>query len=120
MDKTAIFRAMAERLNQVPNHRFIMGFWQQETKCGTVGCVIGHCHDLIPGLKMKNEAGNYYPYFETETGVLIGLEAISEALDISMRNANYIFLEDAYDVPRKENVQARLLQFADHCEGTEG
>lgn len=108
VDTAAILFSMAERLTTVSDKDFDMREW----KCGTVGCAIGHCWDLIPGLKMGEFPLGLCPYYRDK----IGYNAISEALYLDEFDVKLIFSNLSYERPDKKSVIERIRQVAERLQ----
>lgn len=106
MGTADILDAMCDRVLHIPNERFDMRHWW----CGSVGCVIGHCWDLIPGLELctMDRLDRKYPVYEG----LMDIGAVSAALQITHEETLWLFHSSYYAPTTKYHVIQRIRHFA--------
>lgn len=123
MTTAEILRKMAERLKRLESCNFNICMWLRQNDCGTVGCIIGLCHDLIPGLEMKrveDDSDMFYPSYNHEGVEEEGFTAIGFALNLHPDDVKQLFSPYTYrrrgTKTVKENAIERLLSYADRLE----
>ena len=93
---------MIERLRTIESKNFCIDVWTED--CGTVGCVAGHCRDIL-GFKL-DEMG------EMEVRGIDIMGDLSKVLELDDFNTERIFHPNSYDRENffnRDEVRSRNL-----------
>lgn len=114
-----ILKQMVERMKKIPDELLDMCTW----KCGTIGCVIGHCWDLIPGMKLEKRLNlmlevTLVPVHYSDGKTSTSIEAAAAGLEISYTQARHLFSPSIHLVNNSRVAVIKRLEdfIANPCE----